>query len=64
MTVLIAIIGISALLIGIGIGYWFACYTEIIDLKSQRAQLKGRCEMLEDLVAYYESKNKEKEGLL
>lgn len=64
MIILIIIIGISALLIGIGIGYWFACYTEIIDLKNQRAQLKGRCDMLEDLVTYYESKDKEKEGLL
>lgn len=59
MMVMIAIIGISALFVGVAMGYWFAHFTKVIDLTNQKAQLKARCEALQELVDYYEGKGKE-----
>ena len=53
------IIGISALLAGLGMGYWFADFTKIRDLLIREAQLKAKCEKLKALVDYYENKDKE-----
>lgn len=56
---MVTIVGIFALLIGIGMGYWFADFTKIRDLIYQKSLLKGKCERLEALVEYYENKDKE-----
>ena len=58
MITMTTIIGISAFLIGIGMGYWFADFTKIRDLVNQKAQLKAKCEALKTLVDYYENKDK------
>lgn len=54
----IIIIGMLTLLIGIGMGYWFADFTKIRDLLNQKAQLKARCEQLETIVNDYKNKDK------
>ena len=53
---LTTIIGILMLFVGVGMGYWFASFTKIYDLKQQNAQFKAKVDRLQDLVDYYENK--------
>lgn len=53
------IIGILALIVGVAMGYWLADIIRIRDLREQNAQLKARCEHLEDVIDYYENKDEQ-----
>lgn len=54
----IVIVSLLALFIGVAMGYWLAWIICISDLMNAKAQLKARVDALEELVEYYEGKNR------
>lgn len=58
ITVIIGIVALVVGVVGVAMGYWLAYITKVRDLLNQKAQLKARCEDLNDLLDYYENKDK------
>lgn len=56
MVVLIILACLMLVVIGIGIGYWFAQMREIYDIRWEVSFLSARVSKLQDLVDYYEEK--------